>query len=154
MPNGQTHALINLSVLTVVASSYLSTPTIQGTLGLNALWACGGFLCGTLLVTPDLDLNSPTLARKAWGPLGFIWIPYARLSRHRGMSHSYILGPLIRAAYITPLLYGALMLSNLSFTTLNVAYALAGYYLSQWLHSAADRIPLHHDLACLTAQHK
>lgn len=105
-----------------------------------------GLMIGTLLITPDLDLQLND-ARRRWGPLKFIWAPYAALSRHRGMSHTYVLGPTIRIAYLALwtlpilLLLHALkmpwpeILSPRFLTLVSI-----GYLLAQWLHLLCDRI--------------
>jgi len=59
----------------------------------------GGYLVGTFLLSPDLDLphSKPS---KRWKTLRFIWKPYQALSRHRGASHVPILGTFLRLTYL------------------------------------------------------
>ncbi len=59
----------------------------------------GGYLVGTFLLSPDLDLphSKPS---KRWKKLRFIWKPYQALSRHRGTSHVPILGTFLRLTYL------------------------------------------------------
>ncbi len=102
------------------------------------------YLLGTLLVTPDLDLHFND-ARRRWGGLRFIWAPYAALSKHRGMSHSWLLGPLIRLGYLA-LWCGPPVWLMLRVTAWSPVWppawvlggALFGYLLSQWLHLLCD----------------
>ncbi|QID33613.1 metal-binding protein [Pampinifervens florentissimum] len=58
----------------------------------------GGYLVGTFLLSPDLDLprSKPS---KRWKTLRFIWKPYQALSKHRGTSHVPILGTFLRLTY-------------------------------------------------------
>jgi uncharacterized metal-binding protein len=111
--------------------------------------ALGLGLCfGTLLVTPDLDLHLND-ARRHWGSLRFIWGPYAALSRHRSLSHTYLLGPTIRLLYLAVWLPGPAVLvwqllgDRIQVTSTHVrwlALAAIGYYLAQWLHLVGDGI--------------
>lgn len=59
----------------------------------------GGYLVGTFLLSPDLDLprSKPS---KRWKKLRFIWKPYKALSKHRGTSHVPILGTFLRLTYL------------------------------------------------------
>ncbi len=116
------------------------------------------YLLGTFLVTPDLDLaNRSVRAKKHWGLLGILWVPYGAIFRHRGLSHSWLVGPLTRLLYLVVL---ALALSELAQVTAGwlgyrlelraalsgqwgwlLAGSAAGYYLSQWLHLLLDGMP-------------
>lgn len=104
-----------------------------------------GLMIGTLLITPDLDLHLND-ARRNWGPLRFIWTPYAALSRHRGMSHTYLLGPSIRLAYLALwtlpvfMLWHSLQPASIHLDPRIVVLVLVGYFLAQWLHLICDRI--------------
>ena len=76
----------------------------------------------------------------------FIWAPYAALSRHRGMSHTYLAGPTIRLAYLAlwaaPLVWGAqhLQITPTLPSWNHVIIAVIGYFLAQWLHLLCDGI--------------
>ena len=109
--------------------------------------AAAGYLVGTFLVTPDVDHYPRYRTRpvQGWGRLGFIWVFYGLLFRHRGLSHNWLLGPLTRVVYLSPLLLLlGLLLERLGLMPPPGALwgGLAGYYLSQWLHLWLDRIPL------------
>ena len=112
----------------------------------SATALAAGLTFGTLLVTPDLDLQLND-ARRNWGPLRFIWAPYAALSKHRGMSHTFLAGPTIRLLYLA--LWAALLVwlaSRLQPMTLPetswryLALAGIGYFFAQWLHLLCDGI--------------
>jgi uncharacterized metal-binding protein len=139
--HGFQHTAINTATTLVLAGglTLAGYPQTGSALGV-------GLLFGTLLVTPDLDLQLND-ARRRWGPLKFIWAPYAALSRHRGMSHTYLLGATIRLLYLA--LWGLapayvlwqLMGPDLPRTTWPLlALAVIGYYLAQWLHLLCDGI--------------
>ncbi|WP_189092929.1 DUF2227 family putative metal-binding protein [Deinococcus ruber] len=139
--HGYQHTAINLTCTTLVCGSLLilNHPLTAISLGV-------GLLFGTLLVTPDLDLQFND-ARRRWGKLKAIWEPYAALSKHRGMSHTFLIGPTVRLLYLTcwfaPLL---LLLHWLPHVTLPqgslqiAALFLLGYFLAQWLHLLCDGI--------------
>lgn len=81
------------SVATVVVSWLLVVPA----------WVFGpiflGCLVGTIWLSPDLDLHHsrPT---KRWGWFKPIWKRYAKRSKHRGISHTPVVGTLTRVLYL------------------------------------------------------
>jgi len=117
MPKGTVHTVINLStfgLLSVAATQLLPA----GQLAPMVPLLIGGVI-GTVLVTPDLDMKGVRVnAQRAWGPLGFIWQPLINVSKHRGVSHTYLRGPLIRAVYLTAVLALLLLLGDLIAGTL------------------------------------
>lgn len=168
MPSGRAHESINLIAYAAAAVGYayarqqgLTTefdlflaPETLKTFSLS-------YLLGTFLVTPDLDLAENRMqARNNWGLLGMLWIPYGALFSHRGLSHSWLIGPLTRLVYLALLAlalswaaaqvgpyfgYGFSFRAELGENWLELAVgALAGYYLSQWLHLIADGIQPDH----------
>ncbi|MGL4610387.1 MAG: metal-binding protein [Trueperaceae bacterium] len=168
MPNGRTHEAINLTVFSGLAAGYayarsqgmtaewgqLFTPQVVTTFSVS-------YLLGTFLVTPDLDLAEQGVRAKSnWGLLGLLWVPYGAMFSHRGLSHTWILGPLTRAIYLAVL---ALVFSYVAaliapFFGYNISIqaqlganwrelvvgAVAGYYVSQWLHLIADGVAPDH----------
>lgn len=147
--HGYQHTTLNLAVLAPLWAVGLAAGRAPDVHLFGA-----GYLIGTLLITPDLDLRFNDAARR-WGVLRFVWTPYHLLSRHRGMSHTYLLGPLSRLLYLTAwvvpllLLGGAVQLKDL--TSLHLAstspgpvlaalQVMAGYLVSQWMHLMADGI--------------
>ncbi len=172
MPSGKVHNVINtLSLLGLgAAAGYAQT---SGYVHLEAgavLAFCGAFAAGTYLLSPDLDLAEQHVSTKNnWGPLGFLWVPYGWVFSHRGMSHSWLLGPLTRLIYLALLLVlpvlllrGPILNVNLEGMARGPAYDLLrsmqgfwlrpeiardtlialvlGYYVSQWLHLIADGV--------------
>ncbi|TBH20758.1 metal-binding protein [Thermus thermamylovorans] len=159
MPSGRVHEAINLTALGGAAAAYLAyggSPEEP-----RALAFALAYLGGTFLLSPDLDLSERGVrAQRRWGLLGLLWRPYGWLFRHRGLSHTWVLGPLTRLGYLAVLLGGLLFLAQGVAAHLGMpfslrlppwppevwGFALLGYYLSQWLHLAADGLWPDHDL--------
>lgn len=183
MASGRNHQHINTQVLSVV------TGAVAGVAFYNAIgrpafaqaelpWpvilsVAAGFVMGTFLVTPDLDLaEQHVLAKRNWGWLGFIWVPYGHLFSHRGLSHGWFVGPLTRILYLLGLVavvWGATyaVAARLGYPmalptevaayvrfewVVGAAGALAGFYASQWLHLLADSVGPMHGLRRLAAK--
>lgn len=165
MASGRTHETINVMGLAgmwvafaVLQDHPTFDPPLGETVGLVSRYVfAAAYLIGTFLVTPDLDLaEGHVRAKKHWGLLGVLWVPYGWLFTHRGISHTWFAGPLTRLLYMAfvvavlfllvsplkPLLESALSVSlTVSIPWLSVApAALAGYVVSQWMHLLADGI--------------
>lgn len=161
MPSGRTHETINLVALGVLAGGYAYARSQGLEAQIDAVIPGSGrlalvisYLIGTFLVTPDLDLAENNVRAKSnWGLLGLLWVPYGALFKHRGLSHSWILGPATRLVYMTVLTFAFAWLAAAAAPYLGYHFsieaplgswrelafgALSGYYLSQWLHLAAD----------------
>ena len=113
------------------------------------------FLIGGLWLSPDLDTNSRPYQR--WGPLRWLWWPYRKALRHRSvLSHSPLLGTLVRVGYLTGL---ALLLTGLAHPPAStdllrwlqqqwsrperlLLVALIGIEASAWLHLLQDGDPM------------
>lgn len=155
VPSGRVHNLINLATYGVLAAGVL-VATRQGLLTVTptqALHFSLGFFAGTFLLSPDLDLAEGQVdSKRRWGVLGFLWVPYGRAFSHRGLSHTWLLGPLTRLIYIGSLvgvLVGLLRFVWVQMPLPSLSSAadlhgalppLLGYYVSQWLHLIADGI--------------
>lgn len=105
-----------------------------------------GYLIGTFLLSPDLDLkvSKPT---KRWGPFRYLWRPYQKKSRHRGLSHVPFFGTFLRLSYITAVLLFISWLLGFRepFRILSEAslwegsfYFLIGIVLSEIMHIIMD----------------
>ena len=151
MASGRTHESFNLALVGAAGGAGYA-------LGLPdpALWGfVAGGLVGTFWVTPDLDLAGQARVRplRYWGPLAVLWWPYGWVRRHRGVSHSWVVGPLERLLYLGLLAAGGLALLGVDLAAGWAAlrpYApggLAGYLLAQWGHLLLDGQPLHLGLA-------
>ena len=157
MPAGRVHEAINLGALGLLSASYLYHGDHLGVSEPAAFGFAAAYLIGTFLVTPDLDLAEQRVRAKGnWGVLGWLWVPYGLIFSHRGWSHTWIVGPLTRLAYMA--LMGALLWFGgealLQYLGVQldlrgqvrlppgpVLYsAVAGYFAAQWLHLVADGI--------------
>ena len=168
MPSGRTHEAINLTAFGLFVGGYAVAQSQGLTAEYDVLLAPEtvgvftlSYFVGTYFVTPDLDLaENHVRAKSNWGLLGLLWIPYGRFSKHRGLSHSWLVGPLTRLLYLAlialALSWGVSALSPYFGYTFRIRLALrdnwqelaigalAGYYLSQWLHLIADGIQPDH----------
>jgi uncharacterized metal-binding protein len=107
----------------------------------------GSYLFSMLFLSPDLDLSQSRAFRR-WGIFRWLWIPYARLFRHRGLSHRLILGPLSRVLYLTAIAWAFWFLLSLLGLRISpaappwrVLLAIGfGLYLPNLTHILADRI--------------
>jgi len=157
VPSGRVHEAINLGVLGLATAAYwVYQPDFE--ISQPALVAfMGSYLLGTFLITPDLDLAEQQVRAKGhWGWLGWLWVPYGWMFAHRGLSHTWLIGPLTRLLYLGAVglvvfwLCGAIssylgldisLQAQLKAPSQEVFWALvSGYYISQWLHLIADGI--------------
>ncbi|MEW6420414.1 MAG: metal-binding protein, partial [Deinococcota bacterium] len=103
MPSGRVHNLINIAAYSVLAAGVLvaARQSLLTVTPVQALHFTLGFFIGTFLLSPDLDLAEGRVdSKRRWGLLGFLWVPYGILFSHRGLSHTWLLGPLTRLAYL------------------------------------------------------
>jgi uncharacterized metal-binding protein len=142
MPDGRTHAAATLALAACAGACSLLDP--------RALPVTAGILTG-LILDPDLDIDGWTGSERRvwrlWRPLGWAWrvywYPYARLARHRGISHWLVAGTLIRVVYLfAPPLALAL------WRGWPVPWGLAGLWLAglclaDALHIGLDRLVTH-----------
>jgi uncharacterized metal-binding protein len=148
MPSGTHHLRLELLLLPVfLAGLYLMELGWPGLLIFAA-----AYLFSSLLLSPDLDLRSNS-ARRRWGVLGLIWVPYTKVFKHRGLSHNLLFGPLTRIGYL--FLLGAIVIYALNYFGLRaniqihldkelLAMIGIGLYLPNVLHILYD----HFDSKC------
>jgi len=158
MPAGKVHTLVNVTLL---GSAWLLHFAFRMPVPLpEALLFSATYLAGTYLMTPDLDLAAGHVdAKTNWGPLGFLWVPFGMLSKHRGRNHSWFFGPTVRLLYLalimTPLVYLLRLLAvqilgestvlhwqdslrAISVSRTVLLALLLGYFISQWIHLVLD----------------
>ena len=103
MPSGKVHNAINTLSLLALSGGYsyaYSSHLFKLEPGAVLTFAAA-FVAGTFLLSPDLDLAEQHVSIKNnWGWLGFLWVPYGWVFSHRGISHSWIVGPLTRLVYL------------------------------------------------------
>ncbi len=170
MPSGRVHNLINTAAYSLIAGSVL-WGVRSGLLAITPAQAASftvAYMAGTFLLSPDLDLSDRAVdSKRNWGFLGFLWVPYGLVFSHRGLSHTWIVGPLTRLIYmllIVAALCGLVLLvyPQWQWPTLPALRArvpsvqvlgfkfllpaLLGYYVSQWLHLIADGVRPDHGL--------
>lgn len=163
MASGRQHERINLAGFVVISAGYWTARGLgwlEGSPLAGPRMAFGfaiSYLVGAFLVTPDLDLAEQRVrAKHHWGILGRLWVPYGKIFAHRGLSHTWFVGPFTRLAYMA--LLAVLALVVLALAVLPFGYrvrvvaqgwypwdelalaVLAGYYLSQWFHLVADGV--------------
>jgi uncharacterized metal-binding protein len=96
MPSGKIHDFINVSMLPV----FLVALRPEGLFSFIA-----GYIFGTFWLSPDLDLPQ-SKPFKRWGPLSIIWIPYAKIFKHRSIfTHLPVLGLAIRLGYLLAIIF-------------------------------------------------
>jgi uncharacterized metal-binding protein len=146
MPSGRRHLQLELFLLPLALIGLRLLG--QDWPGLLAFGAA--YLFSSLWLSPDLDLRSND-ARRRWRPLGFIWAPYAKVFKHRGLSHNLLLGPLTRIGYLFLLgflvvqaLNYAGLLANLHFQVKlgkgTLGMIALGLYLPNIIHILYDRL--------------
>ena len=109
MALGRTHDLFNLLLL---------PPCLYFTPKEFYLPFTLGYLVGTFLLSPDIDMKG-SKPSKRWKILRFIWHPYQSRAKHRGVSHIPILGTFVRLVYLNLVVF---------FAYLILVYALKSYF--------------------------
>ena len=160
MPSGRVHTALNFAVYGAIAAaaSWAQQQQLIVLTPAQAISFSAAYAVGTLLLSPDLDLAEGHVdSKRHWGVLGALWVPYGLMFSHRGLSHTWLLGPLTRLAYMGLLalfVFGLLLAvwpgaSWPHLTPLNISWLLPlvlGYYVSQWLHLIADGVRPDHGL--------
>jgi len=142
MPSGARHLRLESFLLPV----FLAGLYFYGIRWPGLLTFAGAYLFSSLFLSPDLDLRSNS-ARRRWGLLGLIWVPYSKVFKHRGLSHNLLLGPLTRIGYL--FLLGIIVIYALNyfglranirvhFTKEILAMIGIGLYLPNSLHILYD----------------
>lgn len=150
MSSGKTHAR-DSAAIAAISGLAVAAFTQQPAIGLAF---AGGSLSGILL-TPDLDQEGISYSEwriiKYTLGIGFLWVwywlPYALLSRHRGLSHWPIVGTATRVMYILPLWILASSLERLAPIAAAIQpgawlpAAILGLALSDLAHAIRDSRP-------------
>lgn len=146
MSDGATHTVAN-----IVSLGSLSLVGLSYHLDITPFFL-GGML-GTLLITPDLDLSGRvrTTAHKNWGIVAGLWYPLRFFVKHRGITHTFIRGPLFLLLYFVVLMtflgFAAVWLTGelgLHWTTPalptgpQLISGFGGYLLAYWIHLWMD----------------
>lgn len=97
MSNGKTHEKINLSFLAAGIAIVLTV--VNKDLFFEGIFVVLGYILGTYLMNPDLDLRSRPFKR--WGVFRFLWIPYQTFNHRSVWTHGYVISDIIRYAYLS-----------------------------------------------------
>ncbi|ANE43455.1 metal-binding protein [Deinococcus puniceus] len=165
VPSGRVHNLINVAVYSVLAGGVLlaSSQNVLTIPPVQAVYFTLAYAAGTFLLSPDLDLAEGHVnSKRYWGVLGFLWAPYGMMFSHRGISHTWVVGPLTRLVYLGLMVGIVVGLLSLVFPGIRLPALpeasgvaalwpalwplLLGYYLSQWLHLMADGVRPDHGM--------
>ncbi len=98
MPSYATHVTVNLLVglpLALAAMKYVASSNLTDLTAFSA-----AFIYGTLFFHPDLDLARNVSLFSLKGLLTLPFRPYSYLFKHRGISHTPILGTLTRILWL------------------------------------------------------
>ncbi|MCH1430777.1 MAG: hypothetical protein GWP59_06830 [Chlamydiales bacterium] len=98
MANYRAHTVFNFCLglpASVAALNYLVTPTLESLTIFVSM-----FCYGTLFMSPDVDQADKFKLLSLRGFLAFPFVSYALVFKHRGLSHSFILGTLSRAIWL------------------------------------------------------
>jgi uncharacterized metal-binding protein len=148
MPSGKVHLAAEMALLSVLSAVGVGMVLRSGLHAVPLATFLGSFLFSSLLLSPDLDLARSDAARR-WGIARVLWIPYAKVFRHRRTSHRPLLGPLTRIAYLTILAVAAAALLQWAIGgDLAVVWpgwpvagaAALGLYLPNLVHILLDRV--------------
>jgi uncharacterized metal-binding protein len=103
LPGYRVHDFLTVAAAAALAPAYYAlAPRPDAP---TAVLLVGSCLISGLLFSPDLDL--PSHPHRRWGRAGCLWWPYQWAVPHRSwISHSLIVGPLLRLAYFLAMLYG------------------------------------------------
>lgn len=144
MANYKTHTGFNLFLMlpTLVGLSYYF---IQPSEKLLTIFIAA-FIYATLFMNPDLDLIHQVKFFSLRGILTLPFRGYSKVFRHRGISHSFLLGSLTRIIWLSVVLF--LLSFSFSFSgnifsfckqfKTYLLYALAGVCLADWSHLLLD----------------
>ncbi|MBF0297823.1 MAG: DUF2227 family putative metal-binding protein [Oligoflexia bacterium] len=110
MPKTKTHIKINITLAMPLGVAILFFAT-KSNITIISIFLLS-LLYNTFVLNPDLDLARYIKPLSLRGFLYFPFIPYSWLFRHRGLSHSLILGTITRVIYILLLIFFGLYLWN------------------------------------------
>ncbi|MEM6845453.1 MAG: DUF2227 family putative metal-binding protein [Bacteroidota bacterium] len=158
MASGRTHNIGTLVLTPAVAWAAWELSQHDTT----TTWLAGlGCFCG-IFISPDLDMrqrtvSETTLLRWSLG-IGYLWIflwyPYAMLFRHRGISHTPLIGTATRMLYLLGIAlivqYGAQTLLGATWSIwpwaqeyqYSIAIFIAGLAISDIGHWVLDHVKL------------
>jgi uncharacterized metal-binding protein len=148
MPSGKVHLRIELVIFAVCLVFGVVLWLRAQVSGILIVIFLFSYLFSSLFFSPDLDLRQSRAAQR-WGIGRVVWIPYARIFRHRALSHHIVYGPLTRILYLGAMLglvYWLLLRyagyrAHFPFPSWSVIAAVVfGVYLPNQIHAIADKL--------------
>lgn len=133
MPSGKTHDWFNTLFLFILLIILVPIAYQMGFFKNSFFKNCsylfvGAYLVSTFLLSPDLDLHR-NRSKNNWGFIRFIWFPYSKLFKHRGLSHSLIFGTLTRLFYLYIFYFIALLVYFFFFTKTVLFHELPFFFI-------------------------
>jgi len=160
LPGGKTHDLLNIIfivfVFAIIAVYNIVISFDQDKVLVAFYIFIGSYIFSTFMLSPDLDLHK-NRSKINWGILRWIWYPYSKIFKHRGISHSLIFGPITRIIYV----YTMILLFQIAYfyissrdfddlnffiidedylNTYNILSFILGIYLPSIIHTLSDRL--------------
>jgi len=159
MPSGKTHDIINIIFIVfvfLIIFLYDILSNLDKDVILNSAYIfIGSYIFSTFMLSPDLDLYK-NKSKLNWGFLRWIWYPYSKVFKHRGISHSIVFGILTRLIYLYIVimifqfvyLYIKDEIEDINFFIIdkdylnvyNIISFFLGIYLPSIIHTLADKI--------------
>lgn len=149
MASGKTHNVVNLLVFPPVV--YYLQPV-------EFVSFSAGYIAGTFFLSPDNDIYHSSQNRR-WKIFRFIWYPYTKMFKHRGVSHIPFYGMFTKLLYLSAVFIGLIFLIDRSlkltvgqellkfdvnsdilhlFTEHHILSFLSGLFLSEIVHIFTD----------------
>ena len=135
MTSGKNHLKLGLVCLYILFSVWFWYYNL-----INTFMYMTGFLFGLIFLSPDLDIKN-SQPYKSWGPLRFVWWPFQKFIKHRGISHNIIFGPVVIIGYFL-LIFGIVIIELLkldSLQSISLVWACIGVVVAIELHIIIDR---------------
>lgn len=134
MPSGNVHSVATtagaITLAFVMAGAEFSTPEILATFG--------GYMT-TLVVNPDLDLNTRRPRKFLPWMWWIFWYPYSRSVKHRSpFSHWPVIGTLLRVTYLSIFIFLLTLITKIEYNVSHYYYFFAGMVISDTMHFLMD----------------
>ncbi len=115
MPKYSTHTTFNLSLSfpLILTGLYLYIHPTNSQLGIFSI----AFIYTTLFMNPDMDVAHKIKRSSLRGVLSLPFIGYAKVFKHRGISHTLILGSITRVLWLCTVAFFICYGLNLCFFT-------------------------------------
>lgn len=104
MPSGKTHDIANVILIlfgftVIISYNVLSEHMDEDIFNVCLILFVSAYTFSTFFLSPDLDLRR-NRSKLNWGFFRWIWWPYSKVFKHRGISHSILWGIPTRLIYI------------------------------------------------------